>query len=337
MTIQDVIRRTSAGQDLTKEATVEAFTAIMQGETTPAQIAALLVALRMKGETVEEIAGAASVMRDKAQHITPADKAFLIDTCGTGGDKSNTFNISTATAFVACGAGAHVAKHGNRSISSQSGSADVLEALGVTIGAPLNVMQECLDTIGICFMFAPAFHGAMKHAIGPRKEIGIRTIFNILGPLTNPAGAANQLLGVFAPELTQPLAHVLQSLGSKHVFVVHGLDGLDEISLCERTRVSELKDGKIATTEIAPEDFGFSRVQRQELGGGTAAYNAGIIREILDGEKGPARDIVVLNAGFAIAAAGCASTPAAGVAMAAESIDSGAAAEKLRLLAERTA
>jgi anthranilate phosphoribosyltransferase len=332
MGIQQAIRQVIERVDLSLEECRDAFDEIMSGAATDAQIAAFIVALRMKGETFGEIAGAASVMREKATRILPDRTDYLVDTCGTGGDGSDSFNISTAAALVAAGAGAQVAKHGNRSVSSKSGSADVLEALGVDIGIGPDAMKRCLDQIGICFLFAPAVHKAMKYAIGPRKEIAARTIFNVLGPLTNPAGARRQLLGVFAPELTEPLAEALRSLDSEKAYVVHGLDRLDEVSLSEETQISELSAGKITTYLTKPEDFGLRRVGKEAILGGTARENASTIRDILSGSTGPARDVVVLNAGFAIAASGLADTPHEGVARAIESIDSGAARDKLESL-----
>ena len=336
MTIQEAIRHIASGGSLAMAESFDVFNEIMAGKTTDAQIAALITALRMKGETPDEIAGAAIVMREKAVNVLPQDSAHLIDTCGTGGDGAHTFNISTAAAFVASGAGAVVAKHGNRSVSSQCGSADVLEALGVSIGAGADKMKECLDEIGICFLFAPSLHKAMKYAIGPRKEIGIRTIFNILGPLTNPSRAPAQLLGVFAPDLTETMAGVLKNMGSRRAYVVHGLDNLDEISTCAETRISELSEGAVRSYSVSPEQFGLPRAVRADLVGGAPRENAGIIKGILDGKKGPQRDIVVLNAAFALAAAAKAPTPLDGIALAAESIDSGAAREKVRLLVEKT-
>jgi anthranilate phosphoribosyltransferase len=237
---------------------------------------------------------------------------------------------------VAAGAGACVAKHGNRSVSSKSGSADVLEALGISIAVPPEVMKRCLDEVGICFLFAPALHKAMKHAIGPRKEIAVRTIFNVLGPLTNPASAPNQLLGVFAPTLVEPLAHALGRLGSTRAYLVHGADGLDEVSLSAETHVAELRDGEVRAYTVEPEDFGFQRVEPKALEGGTPRENAATLRAVLDGEKGPSRDVIVLNAGFALAASGNASTPAEGIEQAGRAIDSGAAARKLEELARTT-
>jgi anthranilate phosphoribosyltransferase len=337
MTIQEAIRQvTSGGKGLTVRESIDVFTEIMSGKATDAQIAAFIVALRMKGETPEEITGAATVMREKATHVLPKEPAHVVDTCGTGGDNAGTFNISTAAAFVASGAGAAVAKHGNRSVSSKCGSADVLESLGINISADAGTMKECLDTIGICFLFASSLHKAMKYAIGPRKEIGIRTIFNILGPLTNPSLAPTQLLGVFSPDLTETLAQVLKNMGTRKAYVVHGLDKLDEISICADTRVSELANGTVRTYVIKPEDFGIKRALHQDILGGAARENATIIENVLAGEKGPHRDIVLINAAHAIAAAGIAAHPREAFGLACTSIDSGAALEKLRLLKEKT-
>jgi anthranilate phosphoribosyltransferase len=327
MTIQEALKKVTQKENLTTSECRDVFNDIMSGNATPAQVAGLLVGLRMKGETVEEIIGATLVMRQKATRITPKNPEHVVDTCGTGGDGANTFNISTAAAFVAAGAGAIVAKHGNRSVSSKCGSADVLEALGVSIAIPAEKMQSCLDATGICFLFAPALHAAMKHAIGPRKEIGVRTIFNILGPLTNPASAPNQLLGVYAFELTDVLASALASMGSKRAYVVHGLDRLDEISICGETRIAELANGAVRSYTIKPEDFGLRRSSRENLAGGDATVNAAIIR----------RDVVVLNAAFAIAAAGIAADPNEGLCKAAASIDSGAASATLEALRSFTA
>lgn len=334
MSIQDAIKMVVDGNDLSIDATKIVFNDIMSGLTTDAQIAALIVALRMKGEVADEITGAASAMRDKAEHILPANQSFLVDTCGTGGDGADTFNISTAAALVAAGAGAQVAKHGNRNVSSKCGSADVLEALGVTITVTPQAMKECLDKTGIAFLFAPALHRAMKYAIGPRKEVGIRTIFNVLGPLTNPASAPAQVMGVFAAHLTETIATVLQNLGSKKAYIVHGIDGLDEITICAGTKVSELSNNRVKTYTIQPEEYGFERVQSSALKGGDPKENAQIIRDLLNGKVGAHRDIVLLNAGFALSAAGVAKDPANGVALAKQSIDSGAATGKLLELVE---
>ncbi len=326
--IKEAIAQVIEKRDLAESEMVGAFEEIMSGGASPAQIGAFITALRMKGETVEEITGAAKVMREKALHIKAKAKT-IVDTCGTGGDESGTFNISTTAAFVTAGAGLTVAKHGNKSVSSKSGSADVLRALGVNIEAEVSHVEKCLDEIGIGFLFAPMLHSAMKFAIGPRREIGIRTIFNILGPLTNPAGAHSQVLGVYDSKLTAPLAKVLYNLGSSHVFVVHGADGLDEITLTGRTYISELKGGKIKNYEIVPKDFGLKRCKREELLGGDSEANARITLDILNGKKGPHRDIVLLNAAAAITAGGKTRNLEEGIVAAAGSIDSGMAMKKL--------
>jgi anthranilate phosphoribosyltransferase len=336
MVIQEAIKTVVAGNSLSREQAVEVFSEIMSGNATDSQIAAFIVALRMKGETPDEITGAATVMRLKATSIIPDNREYLIDTCGTGGDSSNTFNISTAAALVSAGAGARVAKHGNRSVSSKCGSADVLEALGVNISIPPEMMKECLDKTGICFLFAPALHKAMKYAIAPRKEVGIRTIFNVLGPLTNPSEAPCQLMGVFSPVLTETMAEVLKNMGSKRGFVVHGMDSLDEISISADTRISELDNGTIRSYFIKPEDFQIKRSALGDITGGDPQRNAEMIRAVLSGEKGPPRNIVLLNAAFAIAASGLAHSPHEGFVLAEESIDSGAAKDKLDTLVEFT-
>lgn len=332
MTIQEAIKTVVAGNNLSVSEAIEVFTQIMTGGATDAQISALITSLRIKGESVEEITGAATVMRDKATHILPSKTDNLLDTCGTGGDGANTFNISTTTAIIAAAAGARVAKHGNRSVSSKCGSADVLESLGVKIAIDPEATKQCLDTVGICFLFAPALHKAMKYAIGPRKEIGIRTIFNILGPLTNPSLASSQIMGVFSPDLTETLAAVLKNMGVKKAYVVHGMDLLDEISISAPTKISEISNGNISTYFIQPEDFGFTRHNRESISGGDSKENAAIVRKILSGEKGPARDIVLLNSAFAIAVSGIASSPNEGLKVAQASIDSGAALKKLEEL-----
>jgi anthranilate phosphoribosyltransferase len=334
--IQDAIKRAVARQDLCRDEMITVFSSIMSGGATDAQIASFITALRMKGETPEEITGAATVMRQMATKVVPASAEFTVDTCGTGGDGSNTFNISTASAFISAGAGAVVAKHGNRSVSSKCGSADVLEMLGVTIDLQPPQMKECIDTVGICFLFAPLLHKAMKFAIGPRREIAIRTIFNVLGPLTNPASARSQVLGVFAPELTDIMAAVLKNLGVKRAFVVHGMDGLDEISISSETKVSELDNDKIDTYTISPEEFGFVRGNKNDLVGGSSVENAAIVKNILSGEKGIRRDVVVLNAAFALVASGIAKDPHEGKILANQSIDSGNALRVLDKLVECT-
>ena len=333
--IKEAIAKVVEKKDLTEDEMASVMREIMEAKATPAQIASIITALRMKGETVDEITGAARVMREKALKIK-TKASVIVDTCGTGGDESFTFNISTAAAFVTAGAGLTVAKHGNRSVSSKSGSADVLKSLGVNIEAEVERVEECLDNIGIGFLFAPMMHGAMKHAAPVRREIGIRTIFNILGPLTNPAGAQYQVLGVYRSELTEVLANVLKNLGSTRAFVVSGNDGLDEITLTSETKVSELKDGKVNTYSIKPEEFGITRCKLFELQGGDPDDNARIIREILKGDKGAKRDVVVLNAAAAIAASGKAKDIAESIKLAEEAIDSGKALEKLERLVEIT-
>lgn len=337
MDIKKAIALVIEGGNLSEEQMIEVMDEIMSGEATPAQIASFITALRIKGETVEEISGAARVMRNKATRISTGvdtqNQGIVVDTCGTGGDGSGTFNVSTASAFVVAGAGITVAKHGNRSISSKCGSADVLEAAGVVLNLAPEAIGECIKKVGIGFLFAPALHGAMKYAIGPRKEIGVRTIFNILGPLTNPAGANVQVLGVFASELTEPLAEVLGKLGTKRALVVHGEGNLDELTVTGKTRVSELKEGKVTTYTVTPSDIGLASATLADLqGGDTAEKSAGQLRAILDGELGPKRDMVLLNSGAALMAAGCCEDLRAGVSLAAEIIDSGKAVEKLDAL-----
>ena len=331
--IQEAIKDLIAGVDLGRARTRAVMDQIMSGQATDAQIGAFLVALRIKGETIDEIAGGAEAMREKATPIVTVHPD-LIDTCGTGGDDSGTFNISTTVAFVACGAGLAVAKHGARSISSQCGSADVLAALGVNVEATPEKVGECIDEVGIGFLFAVALHGAMKHAIGPRRELATRTVFNILGPLTNPAGAKRQLLGVFDGALTEALAGVLRELGSERALVVHGSDGLDEITLTGPTQVSELRDGQISTRQIHPGDFGLQVVSAEALKGGDADYNARILREVLDGREGPQRDVVLLNAAAAMVVGGLAEDITAGLEVARASIDSGKARQALDRLVE---
>ena len=331
--IQEAIRGLIAGTDLGRAKMRAVMEQIMSGQATDAQIGAFLVALRIKGETIDEIAGGAEVMREKATPIVTV-RPDLIDTCGTGGDDSGTFNISTTVAFVACGAGLAVAKHGTRSISSQCGSSDVLTALGVNVEAAPEKVGECIDEVGIGFLFAIALHGAMKHAVGPRRELATRTVFNILGPLTNPAGAKRQLLGVFDGALTEALAGVLRELGSDQALVVHGSDGLDEITLTGPTQVSELRDGQVSTRQIHPGDFGLQTVSAEALKGGDADHNARILRGVLDGEEGPQRDVVLLNAAAAIVVGGLAENITAGLEVARESIDSGKARQALDRLVE---
>jgi anthranilate phosphoribosyltransferase len=325
--IKEAINLLVQGINLSEDEMLGAMKDIMQGQATDAQIASFLTALRIKGETVEEITGAVKVMREKVIKIKAPE--YTVDTCGTGGDMAHTFNISTASAIIAAACGVPVAKHGNRSVSSRSGSADVLEALGVKIDLKPENVEKCLETTGFGFMFAPLFHPAMKYAAGPRKEMGIRTIFNILGPLTNPAGVQRQVLGVFSDALTEPLAKVLANLGSKHAFIVHGEDGLDEISNTNKTKISELKDGRIDTYFITPEDLGFERAKKDDLLGGTAEENAQIIIEILSGKKGPKRDIAVMNTAAALITGDRAKSFSDAIEKASEAIDSGKALKKL--------
>ena len=329
MSIQHAIGKLSRRLDLTEPEAEAAMDEIMTGSATAAQIGGYLMALRFKGETVDEITGSARSMRRAANH-PPVTRDNLIDTCGTGGDGAHTFNISTTAAFVVAGVGLPVAKHGNRSVSSRSGSADVLGALGVVLDLTPEQVGTCIDQIGIGFLFAPAFHPAMKYAIGPRRELAVRTLFNILGPLTNPAGAKRQVMGVYAPELTEPLAHVLQQLGGEAAFVVHGADGLDELTTSGPNRVSELRDGQVRTYTLEPLDYGFTRSQAGDLEGGDPGHNAGITRGILDGSlSGPKRDVTLLNAAAAIVAGGKAPTLEAGIDLARQSLESGAALGKL--------
>ena len=342
--IVEAIRKVVDRKDLTREEAFAVMDAIMSGQATDAQIASFLTALRMKGETVEELIGFARVMREKVSPVktrhrvqaslSGTDREMLVDTCGTGGDATGTFNVSTATAFVVAGAGVPVAKHGNRSVSSLCGSADVVEALGVRLDLSPERVGKCMDEVGIGFCYAPLLHKAMKYVMLARKEIRIRTVFNILGPLTNPAHALAQVIGVYDGKLTEVMAGVLKELGTVRAFVVHGEDGLDEISTTSESRISELRHNQVQTYTVRPEDFGLTRTRMAELQGGSAADNAEIIRHILKGERGPKRDIVVLNAGAAIAAGGKAEDIAAGVALAQRSIDSGAALDKLNGLVE---
>jgi anthranilate phosphoribosyltransferase len=326
--IKEAIQKAVDGKDLSEAEASSVMTEIMEGNATPAQIGALVTALRIKGESVDEIAGFARVMREKAILI-PHRQQAVADCCGTGGDHSGTFNISTTVAFVVAGTGVHVAKHGNKAMTSQSGSADVLEALGVKINLAPERVGACIDEVGIGFLFAPALHLAMKHAMGPRKEIGIRTIFNLLGPLTNPAGAKHQVVGVFDADFSEKIAAVLGRLGSKHALVVNGEDGLDELTLTGETRVAEWKDGKVRSFHVHPEEFGLELCEMKDLKGGDAATNAEITRKILSGEKGPRRGIVALNAAAALVASDKAPTLREGLAMAEKSIDSGAAKKML--------
>lgn len=347
--IKEAITKVVDGFDLTREEMIACMNEIMTGNATEAQIGSFITALRLKGETVEEITGASIVMREKAVKIDIGgkivdldrddiniDRETIIDTCGTGGSGTNTFNISTTSAFVVSGAGLKVAKHGNRAVSSQCGSADVIKALGVNIEInPLKV-KECIEKIGIGFLYAPLFHGAMKYAIGPRREIGIRTIFNILGPLTNPANANCQVLGVYREELTEVIANVLKNLGTIRAFVVHGMDTLDEITITGKSKISELKDKKVRTFYIEPQDFGMKIAELKDIKGGTLEENAEIVKDVLRGKKGPRQDVVLLNASAALIAGGVSKDFKEGISVAKKSIESGKAMEKLERLIEFT-
>jgi anthranilate phosphoribosyltransferase len=342
--IVEAIRTLVERRDLSRLEAAAAMEAIMSGAATHVQVAAFLTALRMKGETVDELIGLAEVMRLKAARVRTrgeveaalagTDREMLIDTAGTGGDASGTFNVSTATAFVVAGAGLKVAKHGNRSVSSLCGSADVVETLGVNLDLSPARVAQCIDEVGIGFLYAPLLHTAMKHVMPARREMGIRTVFNILGPLTNPAGANAQVIGVYARGLVEPLARVLAELGTIRAFVVHGADGLDEISTTGESFLAEVREGMVRTSSVRPEDFGVPRATIADLRGGDREENAEIIRRILAGEPGAKRDIVVVNAGAALVAGGRAREIKEGVQLAAQSIDSGAALDKLRALVD---
>ena len=326
--MKQFLQKIMARQNLTQAETAEAFDLIMSGQATPAQIGALIATLRMKGECVDEIAGAASSMRRHAVYIDPGGLP-VVDTCGTGGDSCGTFNVSTTAAFIVAGAGVPVAKHGNRAITSRCGSADLLAELGVNIDVPPETVEACIREAGIGFLFAPKLHPAMKHAMGPRRELGVRTVFNMLGPLTNPSGAKAQIIGVFAPELTEPFAEVLRLLGSRRAFVVHGHDGMDEITTTTTTRVSELVNGAVKTYELDAQDFVGDHAALKDLAGGTPAENAATTRRVLDGAPGPCRDIACLNAAAAIVAGGGAQTLRQGWDLAAEAVASGRARKAL--------
>lgn len=331
MDIREAIGKLVNRIDLSEEETISVMNQIMTGEATPLQVASFLTALRMKGETMQEITGAARVMREKV-HRVRAGADLIVDIVGTGGDQKGTINISTASAFVVAGAGITVAKHGNRSVSSQSGSADVLMALGVKIDVSKERVEACLETIGIGFLFAPLLHEAMKYAVQPRREIGIRTVFNLLGPLTNPASATHQLTGIYDGELTELIARVLKNLGTVRAMVVHGLEGMDEISLSGPTRVAELRNGEIHNYILVPEEVGLKRCRLEEIQGGSPEQCADALRRILRAEKGPKRDVVLLNSGAALYIAGAAESIAEGMRLAEESIDSGKAQTKLEQL-----
>lgn len=330
--LQELLER----RDLSHAQMLDLMRQIMTGALTPAQIAGVLIGLRMKGETVDEIAAAAAVMRELSTKVSVVSDAHLVDTCGTGGDGIQTFNVSTASAFVASAAGAKVAKHGGRSVSSTCGSADVLEALGVNVNLTPDQVAQCVDEIGIGFMFAPNHHSAMKHAAPVRRELGVRTLFNLLGPLTNPAGARRQVMGVFDRDLTGKLARVLQRLGSEHVLVVHGADGMDEISFAGDTYVAELKDGVVREYVLNPQQFGLGLHAAESIRVRDAQESKALVLAVLSGEAGPARDIVLLNAGAAIYVAGVADSLQTGIALAGKAIDDGAALSKLNRLIEST-
>jgi anthranilate phosphoribosyltransferase len=349
MMIKKAIAKAVEHENLSEGEMIEVMGQIMSGECTPAQIGAFITALRMKGETVEEITGAARVMRERATPIRVGkgvldidrddiniDRETILDVVGTGGDGTNTFNISTTVSFIVSACGVKVAKHGNRSVSSACGSADVLEKLGINLDVTPETVENCINQIGIGFLFAPALHSAMKHAIGPRREIGIRTIFNILGPLTNPAGADCQVMGVYRADLVEKMAGVLHKLGCKHGFVVHGSDGMDEITLTGETLIAEVTPHGVTVRSVSPEQFGLTRCTMAVLKGGDAAVNAAIVTAVLAGEEGPRRDIVLLNAAYALVAAGAVDTPSAGLAVAAEAIDSGRALQQVEKLAALT-
>lgn len=333
--IREGIQRAIKGQDLTREQSREIMKEIMSGSATQAQIGAFLVALRMKGETVEEITAFATVMKEFCHRIYPKAHGRLVDTCGTGGDQIKTFNISTTAAFVVAGAGVPVAKHGNRSVTSKSGSADVLERLGLNLNVEPDVVEKAIEEVGIGFMFAPAFHPAMKYAIGPRKEVGVRTVFNVLGPLTNPANADAQIIGVYDRGLVETLAYVLKGLGCKEAMVVHGLDGLDEISTIGKTAIAWLREGEVKTLEMAPKDFGLKLASPEDIKGTTPEESAEITFRIINGygeNNDPKKDIVLVNAAAGIIIGEKADGFSYGIEVARESIESGAAYEKLKAL-----
>jgi anthranilate phosphoribosyltransferase len=334
--LKEAIARLVEGKSLTRQEISTVFEEIFSGQGTQAQLGAFLVALRMKGETSEEIAGAAAVMRDKATVVRVPSGRPVLDTCGTGGDGAHTFNISTAVAFVAAAGGATVAKHGNRSVSSSCGSADVLAAAGVNIDAGVPVVERCLEEVGIGFLFAPALHGVMKHVIGPRREVGVRSIFNLLGPLANPARAPRQLLGVYDRKLVPVLAQTLAALGAERALVVHGEDGLDEVSPCAHTFAALVDDGSVEELILSPEQAGLERVSAADLKGGDPAYNAARLKEVLEGRPGPLRTAVALNAGAALWVAALAESLSDGVKKAQALLDRGAPREKLEALVRLT-
>jgi len=331
MDMQSAIKTVTENNNLSRDEMTQVMTLIMTGQATDSQIGGFLIGLRMKGETIDEVVAAASVMRELSTKVITPDE-YLVDTCGTGGDASGSFNISTASVFVVAAAGAHVAKHGNRSVSSKSGSADVLETAGVNLDLSPEQVADCIKNVGAGFLFAIKHHGAMKHAIGPRKEMAVRTIFNVLGPLTNPASAPNQVVGVFSKDWVEPLAQVLKQLGSRHVMVVHADDGMDEISIGSATSVAELKDGEVTTYSIKPEDFAMQRTDLESIRAKDSADSLTIIQSVFENQSGPAKDIVCLNAGAAIYVSGLADSLSAGIEKAGAVIADGSAKEKLAAL-----
>ena len=335
MNIQQAIKAVISRQNLSREEMTDVMQQIMTGEATASQIGGFLVGLRMKTETVDEISAAASVMRELATKVK-TNSEYLVDTCGTGGDSSGSFNISTASAIVTAAAGAHVAKHGNRSVSSKSGSADVLEAAGVKLDASPELVGQCIDEVGVGFLFAQNHHSAMRHAIGPRREMAVRTIFNVLGPLTNPASAPNQVIGVFDKELVEPVANVLKQLGSRHVMVVHADDGMDEISISTSTYVAELKDGAVTTYEISPSDFGLRTADISSICVDGVEQSLAMIHSVFNNDEGAALSIVCLNAGAAIYVSGLANSHKQGVELAQKAIANGAAKNVLKNLIAKT-
>lgn len=346
MVLDALHRIVTHGQSLSRDEARDVMAEVLSGKCADSQIAALLVALRMKGETVEEIVGFAEAIRAAATplnlrrnstvDVSDTERDALVDTCGTGGDASGTFNISTATAFVVAGAGVRVAKHGNRSITSKCGSADVMEALGININLPPERLAACLEEVGMAFLFAPAMHSAMKYVQTARRDLKLRTVFNLLGPLTNPAHASAQVVGVYSVELVEKLAEALSMLGLRRAMVVHGMDGLDEITITGSTRVAEVRDGEVHTYEVEPEEFGMKRATLEDISGGDAAANAAIIHEVLAGEKSARRDVVLLNAAAGLVAAGKAAHLADALPLAARAIDLGTAKKKLEDLARFT-
>ncbi len=329
MNINEAIKAVISRQNLNENEMHDVMNSIMTGQTTDAQIGAFLVGLSMKGETIEEITASAKVMRALATSVELSSNDYLVDTCGTGGDGLGLFNISTASAFVVAAAGGRVAKHGNRSISSKSGSADVLEAAGINLNINPELISRCIEEIGVGFMFAPAHHSAMKHAIGPRKELAVRTIFNVLGPLTNPAKAPNQIMGVYDKGLVEPIANVLKGLNSRHVMVVHSEDGLDEFSIAKKTYVAELKDNNISTYTVHPHDFGFEEGNLDSIKAENADQSLALINEAFSGKKGVARDIIALNAGAAIYVSGLVNSLNEGIQKAKQVLSNGTSREKL--------